>query len=348
MKKIFHIYKTFYPFTHGGVETYIESLQTSAISTYDHYLLSIGDMNFSNEKKIIFKKSFSKFSDVVSFSLFIYLLKKINKKKDIIHLHTPWPSMEIFLNIFGYRKIIVTYHSDIIKQKFLNFFYTPMNLFFLKNNIKKIITTSEIYFITSKILKKIDKNKIEIIPIGLKKINSKQINNSQLKKSIIFIGSNRSYKGINLLENVIKKFNYPFTIIGSNLEHLAKYKNVQYYENASDEKKIELLGHAKFLLMTSTSRNEAFGIVLVEALRSGIPIVSPNLNSGVSWVNKNNYTGYQFETSNLDDLYKKVQIMIDINSMEYQQMQKNCLDRFNAHFTLDKMVTRIDRVYDSL
>ena len=51
MKKIFHIYKTFYPFTHGGVETYIESLQTSAISTYDHYLLRIGDMNFSNEKK---------------------------------------------------------------------------------------------------------------------------------------------------------------------------------------------------------------------------------------------------------------------------------------------------------
>lgn len=102
MKKIFHIYKTFYPFTHGGVETYIESLQTSAISTYDHYLLSIGDMNFSNEKKIIFKKSFSKFSDVVSFSLFIYLLKKINKKK---RYNSFTHSMAIYGNIFKYIRL---------------------------------------------------------------------------------------------------------------------------------------------------------------------------------------------------------------------------------------------------
>ena len=36
--------------------------------------------------------------------------------------------------------------------------------------------------------------------------------------------------------------------------------------------------------MTSISRNEAFGIVLIEALRSGLPLISPNIKSGVSWV----------------------------------------------------------------
>lgn len=348
MKKIFHIYKTFYPFSHGGIETYIESLQTSSVTRYEHCLLSIGDTNFSDKKKIIFKKSFSKFSDIISISLFAYILKKIDKKKDIIHLHTPWPTMELFLNLFGFKKIILTYHSDIIRQKFLNFFYSPINLFFLKKNIKKIIVTSEIYFNTSKILNKIDKCKIEIIPIGIKKINIKQIDKNHKNNPIIFIGSNRSYKGINLLENVIKRFDYPFIVVGSNLNHLTKYRNVQHYENISEETKIELLADAKFLLMTSTSRNEAFGIVLVEALRSGLPIVSPDLNSGVGWINKNNYTGYQFETSNVEDLYAKVNTMININFIDYKQMQKNCLDRFILHFTLEKMVNSIDKAYDSL
>ena len=88
-------------------------------------------------------------------------------------------------------------------------------------------------------------------------------------------------------------------MIGSGLSKFNKYSNVKLYENISEEIKAKLISDASVLLMTSTSRNEAFGIVLIEALRSGIPIISPNLDSGVSWVNQNILTGFIYETGNL-------------------------------------------------
>ena len=51
MKKVFHLYKTFSPYTHGGVEKYIESIINSQ-SKFNHQILSIGNNKLSNSKKI--------------------------------------------------------------------------------------------------------------------------------------------------------------------------------------------------------------------------------------------------------------------------------------------------------
>ena len=63
MKKVFHLYKTFSPYTHGGVEKYIESIINSQ-SKFNHQILSIGNNKLSISKKIIFKKNFNYSSDI--------------------------------------------------------------------------------------------------------------------------------------------------------------------------------------------------------------------------------------------------------------------------------------------
>ncbi len=345
MNKIYHLYKTFYPFTHGGVESYIDSIINNK-NKFDHYLISIGDKKFNNKKKIIFKKTLSYASDIISIDLLIFIYKNINKKSDLIHLHSPWPSMEMFLLIFGYKNIVVTYHSDIIRQKFINFFYRPFNIIFLKNNVQKIIATSKKYAETSKVLNKIEKNKISIIPIGISYIlKPSEIKLDNRKNYILFIGSNRSYKGIPLLEIIIRSSNNKFVLIGSDLSKLKKYKNTKVYERISEKRKIELLSNASFLLMTSSSRNEAFGIVLVEALRSGLPIISPNLNTGVSWINENKKTGYIYQTNEASDLTKKIEKMNKLPIRDYLKLKSNSRMRFEKFFTLDIMSKKLDMVY---
>ena len=86
MKKVIHIYKTYKPFSHGGVEEYIDSIINYQDSKYEHFLLSIGNVNHTSHKKKIFKKSFSFNSDIVSLSLFFYLYKHVNKK-NVIYSH---------------------------------------------------------------------------------------------------------------------------------------------------------------------------------------------------------------------------------------------------------------------
>ena len=350
MKKIIHIYKTYKPFTQGGVETYIDSIISYKDSKFEHNLFSIGDVNHTSQNIKIFKKSFSFSSDIISFPLFLYLYKNVNKKNVILHLHTPWPSMELFLNTLGFNDIVITYHSDIVRQKFINFFYKKINIKLLnRNKIKKIIVTSKIYYDTSKILKYIPGSKIEIIPIGIKDLIT-PIKNSlgKKKKSILFIGSNRSYKGVELLERLIKKKNHNIVIIGSYLKKFNKFQNVKLYEDICDKDKEKIISDSYLLLMTSISRNEAFGIALVEALRSGIPIISPNINSGVSWINKHNETGYQYETKNFDDMCNKINKLIKIDEYSYKNMSDNAKKRYERYFKLSEMITRVEKIYSSI
>ncbi len=350
MKKVIHIYKTYKPFTQGGVEAYIDSILSYQKTKYDHNLLSIGNVNQSSDKKKIFKKSFSFKSDIISFQLFFYLYKKVNRKKVILHLHTPWPSMELFLNFLGFENIVVTYHSDIIRQKFINFFYKKLNIKLLsKDNIKKIIVTSKVYYETSKILKNVPLSKIKIVPIGIDSLTSplKNLLNSK-RKNILFIGSNRTYKGIDLLKRLIKEKNFNIVIIGSNLKDLRKFKNVKLYEDVNESDKEKILSESYLLLMTSTSRNEAFGIVLVEALRSGIPIISPNINSGVSWINKHDETGYQYDTNNFDDMCDKINKLMNIDEHSYNKMINKAQIRYERYFKLSEMIIEIEKIYSSI
>ena len=348
MKKVFHLYKTFSPYTHGGVEKYIESIINSQ-SKFNHQILSIGNNKLSNSKKIIFKKTFNYSSDIFSLSLCKFILKEIDRENDIIHLHTPWPTMEFFLCFFNFKKIIVTYHSDIIRQKFINFFYKYITIFFLKNKADKVIVTSEKYYHSSEILKRVPKRNICIIPIGIEDLESSVNLEKDLRENyILFIGSNRTYKGISLLEELVKKEPKNFILIGSGLSHFNKYSNVKLYENISEEKKANLISKASFLLMTSTSRNEAFGIVLVESLRSGIPIISPNLNSGVSWVNQDHLTGFSYETGNLEDLKIKLKKIMDLKFSKYKDLRYQARIRYEQIFELNLMIKNLDQIYHEI
>ncbi len=348
MKKVFHLYKTFSPYTHGGVETYIETIINSQ-SKFDHQILSIGNNKFSNPKKVIFKKTFNYSSDIFSLSLCKFILNEIDRENDIIHLHTPWPTMEFFLSFLNFKKIIVTYHSDIIRQKFINFFYKYITIFFLKNKANKVIATSEMYYNSSEILKRVPKTNVSIIPIGIEDLNNSVNLDKDLRENyILFIGSNRSYKGITLLEELVRKEPKKFILIGSGLSKFNKYSNVKLYENISEEKKADLISKASILLMTSTSRNEAFGIVLVESLRSGIPIISPNLDSGVSWVNQDKLTGFIYKTGNLEDLKIKLKKIMELKFSKYKDLRYQARIRYEQFFKLNLMIKNLDQLYHEI
>ena len=97
---------------------------------------------------------------------FSYWINKLGEKSDILHFHFPNPTAEISYLISGLRrKVVVTYHSDIIRQARLLRIYSP----FLKQFLKKaddIIITSPNYLDSSPYL--IDfKAKSTLVPFGI-------------------------------------------------------------------------------------------------------------------------------------------------------------------------------------
>ena len=120
------------------------------------------------------------------------------------------------------------------------------------------------------------------------------------------------------------------------------------YEDINDIDKERLISNAYLLLMTSISRNEAFGVVLIEALRSGLPLISPNIKSGVSWINQHNETGYQYNTGKFDDMLDKINKLMRIDKKNYDKMCKNAHARYEKYFKLNIMIKKIEDVYSSV
>jgi glycosyltransferase involved in cell wall biosynthesis len=310
---ITHIGKYFAP-DKGGIETVTELLsQIKSKSIKQVNILCFSKSNNLNSKKsssvnILRCNSFVLFSQPISFTYFfkgIYLLYK----SDIIHLHFPNIIGQL-LCFFTNKPVIVHWHSDIIGKYVLNAIITPFHHLLL-SKCKVIICTSKEYSLGSKILRNYHR-KIKIIPLGITDpviYNNSQPDLIKEKNYVLSVGRLVSYKGFLDLVKAFKllKSDHILYIVGngpqySQLIQLITELNLNHrifiLTNVSDSDLKQLYSHADCYCLSSNTRAEAFGVVLLEALAWSLPIVSTRiLHSGVSWVNENHITGLQVPPS---------------------------------------------------
>ena len=85
---------------------------------------------------------------------------------------------------------------------------------------------------------------------------------------------------------------------------------VEVRTDVSDGELVKLYRNAKALILPSTKRSEAYGMVQLESMACGTPVISSNLNTGVSWVNRNGESGFTFTPGDSSDLAGKIRLMI--------------------------------------
>jgi glycosyltransferase involved in cell wall biosynthesis len=121
--KILHVFKSFYPYTYGGIEKFIHELSIGMAKSYDVeiHILAMGDKD-ETIKKDFYTLHFCKTNLNLASTTFslsaIKKFKKLFKQVDIINYHFPYPFADLLHTICRPKvPYIVTYHSDIIKQK---------------------------------------------------------------------------------------------------------------------------------------------------------------------------------------------------------------------------------------
>ena len=127
--KILHIYKVYYPRSKGGIERSIKNIieGTNKLGLNSQVLTTLKK---KNNKIISFKQNFEIFRTLFSLGLLLNY-KQITNKFDILHYHYPWPFMDLLHLMWNIKKpTILTYHSDIIRQKKIKLFYSPLKNFF--------------------------------------------------------------------------------------------------------------------------------------------------------------------------------------------------------------------------
>ncbi len=295
----------FYPFI-GGVENYVYYLSKELIKRgYQIEVICANEpQSISNDNiEGIQVKRLSYLGRIANTNITPELpLILAREDYDIIHTHipTPWSAdWSAILSKIKNKPLVVTYHNDIIGAGISNYiarFYNSTFLKLLLNRADKIIITQPSYLRSSAYLRDYQ-DKIEVIPNGVDVdiFQPKKTLNNGNDYTIFFLSlldEFHRYKGLDYLlrslQIVKKEIPNLKLMVGGKGVLVDYYKemavslglgdNVEFKGFISDEDIVKYYNQANvFVLPSTSSLQEGFGIVALEALSCQTPVITTDI-----------------------------------------------------------------------
>jgi rhamnosyl/mannosyltransferase len=231
-------------------------------------------------------------------------------RADLVHLHFPYPPGDLAaLALPEHAPLVVTYHSDIVRQRGLLRAYRPLLAWTLRR-AARIIATSPHYLASSAFLRP-HAAKCAIVPLGIDVARFARADQQQVAALrarycgnttplLLFVGRLRYYKGLHVLLDALPQVPASLLIAGSGPEHarlvaqaarLGISGRVHFLGDVADAELPALFHAADLFVLPAHLRAEALGLAQIEAMASGLPCVSTELGTGTSYVNLHGETG---------------------------------------------------------
>lgn len=362
---VLHFYKTYYPDSFGGVEQVIfqlaESMQPLGIQAE---VLSLSRQPSSGAQPLGSHLTHTSRTQLelasTPFSLpVLQKFRHLAEQADVIHYHFPWPFMDlVHFWIAPKKPSVLTYHSDIVKQKWLLKAYQPLMHRFLKS-MDAIVASSPNYIATSPVLQQ-HLAKVSAIPFGLDESTYQPASPSQRdfwqqrfgQGFFLFVGALRYYKGLSYLIEAAKKQGLPLVIVGAGSEEQVLHLQAQgadqiHFTGAlNDEDKAALLELCSVFVFPSHLRSEAFGISLLEACLFAKPMITCEIGTGTTFVNQHQRTGLVVPPANAQALGEAMRYLWE-HPAEAKQMGQQARIRYEQAFRADHMSQAYAALYQS-
>lgn len=366
--KVLEVNKAYYPHI-GGIETVVKqySEELSGICKADVKTLVCRDGRGKTTRETLNGVKLTRagslgtyFSCPLSLS-FIRLFREMAREADAVHIHVPFPLADAALLLSGFKgRVVVSWHSDVVKQKRLMTFYKPFMIKLLKR-ADCIITATKGHIDGSDYLPGF-RRKCRIVPYGINPEDYLSIERSPIltkklgdKKNIkvFFTGRLVYYKGADIL---LKAFtmteNCELFIAGTGeLEQELKC----FVKRNNMEEKVHFLGFlpdnelkqsyadCDIFVLPSVAKSEAFGIVQLEAMVYGKPVINTKLPSGVPYVSVHGKTGLTVPPSDAKALAEAINTLAADAEMR-ESFGKAAAERVMTEFNEKNVIRKLYRV----
>ena len=366
--RVLHVYRTYFPQTQGGLEEVIRQI---CLNTRAHDVRSrVFCVSPSIQPRVVRRQEAAVFRAKLDIEVASCgfsreapaLLRRLLGWADIVHYHFPWPFADVLHLATRVRQpTLLTYHSDIVRQRALAWFYTPLMRRFLAS-MGRIVCTSPNYFATSSVLSRFE-HKVQVVPIGLDRASYPQASPAEIEAVrrrhgegfFLFVGVLRYYKGLHILLDAMKGAPYRAVIVGSGPTEAALKNqaatlglgNVTFTGQVSDSEKVALLQLCRGVVFPSHMRSEAFGVTLLEGAMHGKPLISTEVGSGTSHVNVDGDTGIVVTPASRKALRDAMDWM-HARPNEARRLGEGARNRFERLFNGPLMGERYAHIYTSL
>lgn len=316
--KVLHVGK-FYPPHAGGMESHLELLCRTTKDKVDLTVVVSADGPRTTHETIggVPVTRIGTKLTLASASFNPGMARAIRRADaDVVHFHHPNPTGA--LSYFAARtrgRLVVTYHSDIVRQKVLGPMVSPLTHALLRR-ASAIIASSPQYAASSPVLRR-HASRVRVLPFGIDADEFQRVDPAEVERiradfgpRIVFAaGRLVYYKGFDVLIRAMRSVDARLLIAGGGplrdeLRALAAATGV--------EDRVTLLGpvpdlrpyyHAAHIFaLPAVARSEAFGIVQMEAMACGVPVVNTSLDTGVPFVSPHGETGLTVPPGDVDAL----------------------------------------------
>lgn len=324
-------------------------------ATKSSYTLDINSLS-----SIFAVRSLAKVKATMLSPAMISRLRRIAKDYDIIHVHHPDPMAALALRLSGYKgRVVLHWHSDILRQRMLLRLIRPLQSWLLRR-ADAVVGTSPVYLARSPWLSNVQ-GKCRCIPIGIDPVATpdpavtetlrKRFNGHRI---VFAMGRLVSYKGFEyLIDSAAMLPDDMVVVIGGTgpLETSLRRR----ISDGGLTSKVILEGYipddflptyyhaATVFCMPSVERTEAFGVVQIEAMSCGTPVVATDIpGSGVPWVNAHGISGLNVPPRDARKLAEAIVEVADKADTLYGPGAKR---HFSENFTFGAMLDAVERLY---
>ncbi|MBF8282053.1 MAG: Glycosyltransferase [Anaerolineales bacterium] len=359
--RILQVYKDYYPVV-GGIENNMRDL-AEAFARRGHTVTALVthpgratvEENLNGVRVVKVGRLATVASTPLSLS-FPRVLRSI--PADVTHLHLPYPVGEVSQLLAGRsRPYVVTYHADVTRpvQLAIMRLYAPV-LHLVLRRAARVIATSPNYVETSPHLRPV-RDRVSIITssVDARRFTPRPGAAPPHPPTLLFVGLMRHYKGVDVLLRAMMHLPMETRLLLAGdgpmraewealRDALGLHNRVTFLGRVPDEDLPALYQSADIFVLPATSRAEALGLVMVEAMMAALPCVTTEVGSGTSYVVEHNTTGFVVPPRAPEALAGALNRLVADPTLQ-AQMGTAGRERAVRLFRFEDMVARVEAVY---
>ncbi len=362
--KILHIYKDYPPIL-GGIENHVRLLAEG--QAHQGHQVTVLVTNPAGAKTVIAEEGgvrvirAGRIATVASTPLSLALPAQLARSRpDVVHLHFPYPVGEVsqWLLHRG-QATVLTYHSDVVRQASILRLYRPL--------LRRVLRDVHAIIIGSPPMRKSaylaeHQDKLHLVPYGIPLARFRQavppagVRDAVSLPTLLFVGRLRYYKGLDYLIRALPQINARLLVVGIGpmeaewrklAAEVGVAERVTWLGEVPDAHLPALYHAADLFVLPASHTSEAFGLVQVEAMAAGLPVVCTELGTGTSYVNQDGVTGRVVPPRDPAALAAAINALL-ADPAERARLAAGAQARVAAEFDLPIMVRRVLELYEGV
>lgn len=360
--RLLQVNKLYYPEI-GGVETVVQQIAEGLNGRTHMKVLCCARKGRGEERKVngvdvVYSSSLGTFwSMPISFK-FLANMRRMGRDADAMICHMPFPLGDLGYMLSGFKgRLYIWWHADPVRHRKIMWLYGPLMRAFLRR-AKRIFVATRYHIESAEALHPF-RDKCTVIPFGIDEDEYRvPPGNSPLAGcetvKVLFVGRLVYYKGLDILLRAFEQvLGAELFIAGAGpMEQQLK----DYALGSRISGRIHFLGDpgtamikscfrdCDIFVLPSVANSEAFGIVQLEAMACGKPVINTALDTGVPDVSLDGVSGITVQPGSVEQLAAAMQRLVDDEALRLSYGQGG-LQRVRSEFSQKHMM---DRLYAEL